>query len=56
MPPLKLPVQKADPLEHFKKDRPGWKLAALVVCKLPIILPAMAGLIPAVGGLLWSFR
>lgn len=45
-----------DPLEHFRGHAPGWKLAALVVCKLPLILPAMAGLVTAVAGLFWSFQ
>jgi hypothetical protein len=50
------PTEKFDHLVHFDGHGPGWKLAALVVWKLPLILPAMAGLVSAVGGLWWWFR
>jgi hypothetical protein len=32
--------QPSDPLEHFRGERPGWKLAALLLCKLPYIVAA----------------
>lgn len=40
---------RPDPLEHFRGEGPGWKLAALVVCRLPYIVAAATG-----GFVLWQ--
>jgi len=37
----------ADPLRYFASDPPGWKLAALAICKLPAIVTSVG----TVGGL-----
>ena len=36
-----------DPLRHFAKDAPGWRLAALLLCKLSSILLGLAALLHA---------
>lgn len=36
-----------DPLRHFSREGPGWKLAALVVCKLAPILIGFTALLYA---------
>lgn len=36
-----------DPLKHFAKEHPGWKLAALVVLLTPAILYALRGVLEA---------
>jgi hypothetical protein len=36
LPILRLP--RSDPLKYFSKDSPGWRLSALIVCKLPMTL------------------
>jgi hypothetical protein len=45
----------ADQLKHFQPHGPGWKLAALLICRLHVILPAAAGFI-SVCGILWWVR
>ena len=38
------PHDKFDHLKHFKADAPGWRLAALVVWRLPWILASVGGM------------
>lgn len=35
---------KHDPLKHFSREKPGWKLAALLVCRAPYIITATSTL------------
>jgi hypothetical protein len=44
--------QPIDPMGHFARDKPGVKLCALVVTRLPAILTAAGGL----GGLVLGLR
>lgn len=41
MPDLKPKQPKGDPVKHFAKDGPKWKLTALVIEKLPAILSSL---------------
>ena len=45
-----------DRVRHFAKDKPGWKLSALLIEKLPAILAAGTGLAMVVTALIkqWS--
>ena len=43
-------VRQSDPLQHFRRDGPWFRLAALLLCKLPLILMSLGGL------LLYAFR
>lgn len=36
-----------DPLKHFTKEKPGWKLAALFVDRIPLMLCAAGALLSA---------
>ena len=42
-------LRQADPLRHFARDGPWFRLAALFLCKLPSILVALGALIVVVG-------
>jgi hypothetical protein len=48
--PKKLPPLvgfRDDPLKHFSREKPGWKLAALVVDRTPLILSRAAVIVIA---------
>jgi hypothetical protein len=42
--PIVVLPPKHDPLKHFSREKPGWKLAALFLCRAPYIIAAMSTL------------
>jgi len=47
-PPLSMRSNREDPLAYFITDGPGWKLAALVVCRTGGILAGLAAVLVAI--------